>query len=70
MWVVDAQGQVQQVPIEVGELVERRYRVVSGLAAGQQVVIEGIERLSPAVHVAARPWQPAVRSAQHSAAAH
>lgn len=70
VWVVDAQGQVQQVPIEVGELVERRYRVVSGLSAGQQVVIEGIERLSPAVHVAARPWQPAVRSAQHSAAAH
>lgn len=70
VWVVDSQGQVQQVPVEVGELVEGRYRVVSGLSAGQQVVIEGIERLSPAADVAVRPWQPAVTSAPHSAAAH
>lgn len=69
VWVVDAQGQVQAVPIEVGELVERRYRVVSGLSAGQQVVIEGIERLSPAAQVVARPWQPAATREQLSAAA-
>lgn len=62
VWVVDSQGQVQQVPVEVGELVEGRYRVVSGLSAGQQVVIEGIERLSPAADVAVRPWQPAVNT--------
>ncbi|VXB21175.1 RND transporter [Pseudomonas sp. 8BK] len=69
VWLVDAQGQVQSVPIEVGELVEGRYRVVSGLSAGQQVVIEGIERLSPAAQVATRPWQPAVTREQLSAAA-
>lgn len=69
VWLIDAQGQVQPVPIEVGELVEGRYRVVSGLSAGQQVVIEGIERLSPAAQVATRPWQPAVTREQLSAAA-
>lgn len=69
VWVVDAQGQAQPVPIEVGELVERRYRVVSGLSAGQQVVVEGIERLSPAAQVATRPWQPATRREQLSAVA-
>ncbi|WNF48170.1 efflux RND transporter periplasmic adaptor subunit [Pseudomonas sp. SG20056] len=69
VWLVDAQGQVQPVPIEVGELVEGRYRVVSGISAGQQVVIEGIERLSPAVQVATRPWQPVATREQLSAAA-
>lgn len=69
VWVVDAQVQVQPVPIEVGELVEGRYRVVSGLSAGQQVVIEGIERLSPAAQVATRPWQTAATREQLSAAA-
>ncbi|KAF0866138.1 efflux RND transporter periplasmic adaptor subunit [Pseudomonas sp. LD120] len=67
VWVVDAQGQVQPVPIEVGELIERRYRVVSGLSAGQQVVVEGIVRLTPHAHVVTRPWQPTVNREQLSA---
>jgi len=69
VWVVDAQGQAQPVAIELGELVERRYRVVSGLSAGQQVVIEGIERLSPDAQVATRPWQPAANGERLSAVA-
>lgn len=69
VWVVDAQGQVQPVSIEVSEVIEGRYRVVSGLSAGQQVVIEGIERLSPDAQVATRPWQPAATREKLSAAA-
>ncbi|WP_282235979.1 efflux RND transporter periplasmic adaptor subunit [Salinicola endophyticus] len=69
VWVVDAQGQVKPVPVELGELVERRYRVVSGLSAGQRVVIEGIERLSPDAQVATRRWQPAASGAALSAVA-
>lgn len=69
VWVVDGQGQVSQVPVELGELVERRYRVVSGLSAGQQVVVEGIERLRPEAQVATRLWQPAVSGENLSAAA-
>lgn len=70
VWVLDEQGQVQPVAVEVGELVEGRYRLVSGPGAGQQVVIEGIERLSPAAQVIARPWQSAATSAQLSADLH
>lgn len=58
VWVMNAQHQVHQVAVELGELVERRYRVVSGLSAGQQVVIEGIERLSDNAEVTPQPWQP------------
>lgn len=59
VWVVDMHGLAQQRAIELGELVGRRYRVVSGLSVGQQVVIEGIERLSPDAPVVTRAWQPA-----------
>ncbi|MFP3923657.1 efflux RND transporter periplasmic adaptor subunit [Pseudomonas sp. W5-36] len=69
VWVVDAQGQVQPESIEVGELLGGNYRVVSGLSAGQQVVIEGIERLSPDAQVATRLWQPAATHEQLNAAA-
>lgn len=69
VWVVDGQDQVRQVPVELGELVAGRYRVVSGLSAGQQVVIEGIERLRPETQVATRPWQPAASGEPLSAAA-
>lgn len=59
VWVVDTHGRAQPRAIELGELVGRRYRVVSGLSVGEQVAIEGIERLSPDAPVVTRAWQPA-----------
>ncbi|MDM5060357.1 efflux RND transporter periplasmic adaptor subunit [Aeromonas rivipollensis] len=64
VWVVDASGQAQQVPVNTAELVDRQYRIASGLSAGQQVVIEGIDRLTPGAQVIAHPWQPLVASQQ------
>ncbi len=58
VWVVDGQGQAQLVPVNTAELVNSQYRIASGLSAGQQVVIEGIDRLTPGVQVTASPWQP------------
>lgn len=58
VWVVDGQGQAQLVPVNTAELVNGQYRIESGLSAGQQVVIEGIDRLTPGVQVTASPWQP------------
>ncbi len=62
VWVVDGQGQAQLVPVNTAELVNNQYRIASGLSAGQQVVIEGIDRLTPGVQVIASPWQPPVVS--------
>ncbi|WP_372931084.1 efflux RND transporter periplasmic adaptor subunit [Shewanella putrefaciens] len=67
VWVLDEQAKVQPVAIKVDELVAGRYHVISGLSAGQQIVVEGIERLSPAAQVNARPWQPSVVPQQLSA---
>ncbi|MBE8734421.1 efflux RND transporter periplasmic adaptor subunit [Aeromonas veronii] len=58
VWVVDGQGQAQLVPVNTAELVNNQYRIASGLSAGQQVVIEGIDRLTPGGQVTASPWQP------------
>ncbi len=58
VWVVDGQGLAQLVPVNTAELVNNQYRIASGLSAGQQVVIEGIDRLTPGVQVIASPWQP------------
>ena len=61
VWVVDGQGLAQLVPVNTAELVNSQYRIASGLSAGQQVVIEGIDRLTPGVQVISSPWQaPAV----------
>jgi multidrug efflux system membrane fusion protein len=67
VWVLDKQAKVQPVAVKVDELVAGRYHVVSGLTAGQLIVVEGIERLSPAAQVNARPWQPSVVPQQLSA---
>ena len=64
VWVVDASGQAQQVPVNTAELVDRQYRIASGLSAGQRVVIEGIDRLTPGAQVIAHPWQPLVAGQQ------
>lgn len=58
VWVVDGQGQAQLVPVNTAELVNSQHRIASGLSAGQQVVIEGIDRLTTGVQVIASPWQP------------
>ena len=64
LWLIDEQGQARRRAVQLGELVDRRYHVLSGLAAGQQVVVEGMERLSEGATVTARDWQPADAAAR------
>lgn len=63
VWVVDDRKHARAVAVELGELVDGRYRVVAGLHAGQRVVIEGIERLSEGARVEPRTWRSAVPAA-------
>ena len=67
VWVVDGQGQAQLVPVNTAELVNSQYRIASGLNAGQRVVIEGIDRLTPGTQVIAHPWQSPALSQQADA---
>ncbi|MDR3434313.1 MAG: efflux RND transporter periplasmic adaptor subunit [Rouxiella aceris] len=45
VWVVDTQNRVKPVVVQLGERVDRRYQILSGVTAGQRIVIEGRERL-------------------------
>ena len=57
IWVLDAQNRAKLTPVQLGELISRRYRIQSGLAAGQRIVVEGMARLSNGIKVQAHEWQ-------------
>lgn len=56
VWTLDTNNKVQLKSVVVGELINRNYRIVSGLKKGQRVVVEGIERLSNGVKVLSRSY--------------
>jgi multidrug efflux system membrane fusion protein len=53
VWVLHAKGNVTARTVELGELTDRRYRIRSGLQAGQTIVVEGMERLAEGAKVTA-----------------
>ncbi len=57
IWVIDERNKAHAVAVELGELVNRQYRIRAGLSAGQQVVIEGGERLSDGAWVTTQHWK-------------
>lgn len=57
IWILDAQNRAKRIPVKLGELLNGRYRIQSGLAAGQTVVVEGMERLSNGIKVQAHEWK-------------
>ncbi|UJX39254.1 efflux RND transporter periplasmic adaptor subunit [Desulfovibrio sp. JY] len=57
IWILDAQNRAKLTPVKLGELLNRHYRVQSGLAAGQTIVVEGMARLSNGIKVQAHEWQ-------------
>ncbi len=59
--VVDAQGRVHNRQVNVGDVTNGRYIILSGLKAGERVIVVGRDRVQPGVPVKARPWQPAKR---------
>jgi RND family efflux transporter MFP subunit len=53
VWVVGSDGTAAPRPVELGERTADRVEVVSGLAPGDSVVVEGLARLRPGVKVEA-----------------
>lgn len=51
VWTIDSQNLAHLTHIELGELVDRNYRIVSGVTKGQRVAVEGMERLTDGVSV-------------------
>lgn len=57
--VVDAKGAVVARPVSVGEQQDGRLVITSGLERGEQVVVEGPDRLPPDTVVETVPWRHA-----------
>jgi multidrug efflux system membrane fusion protein len=54
--VVDAQERLHDRNVDVGDVVEGRYLVLSGLRSGEKVVVVGMDRVQPGVPVKVQPW--------------
>lgn len=68
VWTVDGSAKARLVAVELGEVSEGRYRIGSGLSAGQRVVVAGIERLAEDALVETQePQAPAPADAAASA---
>jgi membrane fusion protein (multidrug efflux system) len=67
--VVDASGKVAVRPIVVDRAMGDRWLVTSGLADGDRVIVEGLQRIRPGVLVKAVPFSPAGARAERPTAA-
>ena len=66
--VVDADGKVSTRPVKVSMGQNRQWVVLEGLAGGEQVVVDGFQKIRPNAPVKPVPWQAAA-SAPSAAAA-
>jgi multidrug efflux system membrane fusion protein len=53
LWVVDEQQQVKLINVDVADITRGHYRITRGLSAGMRVVIQGMDKLSDGLKVAA-----------------
>ena len=61
VWVVDGGGKAQQRDVVMGARIGADWMVTSGLATGDQVVIDGVQKLKPDVAVDAKPISSAAQ---------
>lgn len=55
--IVDASDQVAMRPVQVGPTERGQVLVLSGLASGERVLVEGFQRAAPGATVRPVPWQ-------------
>ncbi len=63
VWVVNAQGKAEFRPVVVGDWNGDDWFVEEGLAAGDQVAVDGLTRLTANAPVTAKPWVAPARAA-------
>jgi membrane fusion protein, multidrug efflux system len=55
--VIDAQGRLHDRNVDTGDVVDGRSLILSGLRAGERVVVVGMDRVQPGAPVKALPWK-------------
>ena len=56
VWVVNDAGVAEARPVKTGDWVDDGWVVETGLDGGEQVVVEGFQRLRPGTAVKTRPY--------------
>jgi len=56
--VVGADGKVATRPVKIGTAVQGQWVVLEGLQPGEQVMVDGFQKVRPGVPVKPVPWQP------------
>lgn len=56
--VVGADGQVAPRPVKVGDSQGNQWVILEGLKAGEQVVVDGFQKMRPGAPVKPVPWSP------------
>lgn len=56
--VVSADGKVAPRPVKIGSAQNGQWLVLDGLKPGEQVMVDGFQKLRPGVTVKPVPWQP------------
>ena len=67
--VVGADGKVSPRPVKVGGAQDGQWVVLDGLKAGEQVMVDGFQKLRPGAPVKPVPWQRAAAAAPAAAPA-
>ena len=57
--VVDAEGKVSSRPVKIGSAKGSDWVILEGLKTGEQVMVDGFQKLRPGASVKPVPWQPA-----------
>lgn len=57
--VVDADGKVASIPVQVGVARDDQWVINSGLKGGEQVIVEGLQKVKPGAPAKAVPFAPA-----------
>lgn len=66
--VVVKDGKANFTPVAMGPLYEGRYIIYRGIEVGDQVVVEGFQKIRPGAPVQAMPWQPEAKPGAGAAA--
>ncbi|WP_330149841.1 efflux RND transporter periplasmic adaptor subunit [Shewanella xiamenensis] len=51
VWLLSEGNKVRQVYVQLGELIERSYRIENGIKAGDKVIVSGLDRMSEGAEV-------------------
>ncbi|MCG6403265.1 efflux RND transporter periplasmic adaptor subunit [Vibrio fluvialis] len=51
VWLLSEDNKVRQVHVQLGELIDRGYRIEKGIKAGDKVIVSGLDRMSEGAEV-------------------